>query len=226
MINFIIKEQFSHLKAAVLVTLGNLFILSAPSGAGKSSLVSALLAQKSSRPMQVSISHTTREPRPGEENGQHYHFVSVEEFKTLITKNAFYEHAQVFTNYYGTSEAAVDDQLAQGIDVFLDIDWQGAQQVRMRKPEVTTIFIAPPSKTELENRLHKRGQDSAEIIKSRMEQAQAECSHYQEFDYIIVNDDFEQALSELTTVVNNQRLKRKQQVQLHQQLFTDLLGEN
>ncbi|MFT5758775.1 MAG: guanylate kinase [Alteromonadaceae bacterium] len=226
MINFLIKEQFYYLKATVLVTHGNLFILSAPSGAGKSSLVSALLAQKSSRPMQVSVSHTTRAPRPGEKNGQHYHFVSVDEFKKLITKNSFYEHAQVFDNYYGTSEAAIDQQLAQGIDVFLDIDWQGAQQVRMKKPEVTTIFIAPPSKTELEKRLHKRGQDSADIIKSRMQQAQAQCSHYQEFDYIIVNDNFEQALADLTTVVNNQRLKRKQQVQLHQQLFADLLKVN
>jgi len=206
-----------------LVSHGNLFILSAPSGAGKSSLVNALLAQKSSRPMQVSVSHTTRAPRPGEVNGQHYHFVTVEEFQKLIKKNAFYEHAQVFDNYYGTSEVAIDEQLAQGIDVFLDIDWQGAQQVRMKKPEVTTIFIAPPSKAELEQRLHKRGQDSDETIKSRMKQAQSECSHYQEFDYIIVNDDFEQALKELTTVVNNQRLKRRQQVELHQQLFIDLL---
>jgi len=206
-----------------LVSHGNLFILSAPSGAGKSSLVNALLAQKSSRPMQVSVSHTTRAPRPGEINGQHYHFVTVEAFQKLIKKNAFYEHAQVFDNYYGTSEVAIDEQLAQGIDVFLDIDWQGAQQVRMKKPEVTTIFIAPPSKAELEQRLHKRGQDSDETIKSRMKQAQSECSHYQEFDYIIVNDDFEQALIELTTVVNNQRLKRRQQVELHQQLFIDLL---
>lgn len=207
-----------------MVTHGNLFILSAPSGAGKSSLVNALLAQKSSRPMQVSVSHTTRSPRPGEVNGQHYHFVSVDEFKKLISKNAFYEHAQVFDNYYGTSEVAIDEQLTQGIDVFLDIDWQGAQQVRMKKPEVTTIFIAPPSKQELEQRLHKRGQDSDDIIKSRMQQAQSECSHYQEFDYIIVNDDFKQALIDLTTVVNNQRLKRKQQVVLHKQLFADLLN--
>lgn len=174
--------------------------------------------------MQVSVSHTTRSPRPGEVNGQHYHFVSVDEFKKLISKNAFYEHAQVFDNYYGTSEVAIDEQLTQGIDVFLDIDWQGAQQVRMKKPEVTTIFIAPPSKQELEQRLHKRGQDSDDIIKSRMQQAQSECSHYQEFDYIIVNDDFKQALIDLTTVVNNQRLKRKQQVVLHKQLFADLLN--
>jgi guanylate kinase len=207
-----------------LTTKGNLFILSAPSGAGKSSLISALLKQASARPMQVSVSHTTRDPRPGEVNGQHYHFVSKTQFQQAITEHAFYEHAEVFGNYYGTSEIAIDQQLAQGIDVFLDIDWQGAQQVRMKKPEVTTIFISPPSKQELENRLRGRGQDSEEVIHSRMAQAQAECSHYQEFDYIIINDDFEQAKIDLTTIVNNQRLKRNQQAQQHQSLFDELLA--
>lgn len=208
-----------------MATLGNLFILSAPSGAGKSSLISALLKQESSRPMQVSVSHTTRDSRPGEENGQHYHFVSKNEFETLIHNNAFYEHAEVFGNYYGTSEVAIDEQLAKGIDVLLDIDWQGAQQVRMKKPSVTTIFICPPSKEELEKRLQGRGQDSQEVIDGRMAQAKSECSHYQEFDYIIVNDNFDQALSDLTTVVNNQRLKRSQQVIAHQTLFENLLSD-
>jgi guanylate kinase len=208
-----------------VTTPGNLFILSAPSGAGKSSLISALLKQKSLRPMQVSVSHTTRNMRPGEENGQHYHFVSKEEFESLIEKNSFYEHAEVFGNYYGTSSVAIDEQLAQGIDVLLDIDWQGAQQVRMKKPSVTTIFICPPSKAELEKRLQGRGQDSQEIIDGRMAQAQSECSHYQEFDYIIVNDDFDQALVDLTTIVDNQRLKRSQQVITHQTLFDNLLSE-
>lgn len=207
-----------------MTTKGNLFILSAPSGAGKSSLISALLKQTSVRPMQVSVSHTTRDPRPGETNGQHYHFVSKEVFQQAIAENTFYEHAEVFGNYYGTSEIAIDQQLAQGIDVFLDIDWQGAQQVRMKKPDVTTIFISPPSKQELENRLRGRGQDSEEVIQSRMAQAQAECSHYQEFDYIIINDDFEQAQIDLTTIVNNQRLKRSQQAQQHQSLFEELLA--
>jgi len=207
-----------------VTTPGNLFILSAPSGAGKSSLISALLKQDSARPMQVSVSHTTRDARPGEVNGQHYHFVSKQAFEADIEQNAFYEHAEVFGNYYGTSEAAIDEQLAQCIDVFLDIDWQGAQQVRMKKPSVTTIFICPPSRIELENRLRGRGQDSEEVIQSRMEQAQSECSHYQEFDYIIVNDDFDQALLDLTTVVNNQRLKRSQQTMSQQQLFADLLA--
>ena len=209
---------------------GNLFILSAPSGAGKSSLIKALLSQDSqeqqfsARPMQVSVSHTTRDPRPGENNGEHYHFVSVNEFKKQIGKNAFYEYAEVFGNYYGTSEVAIDVQLAQGIDVFLDIDWQGAQQVRMKKPSVTTIFISPPSKTELEKRLRDRGQDSEEIIANRMAQAQSECSHYQEFDYIIVNDNFEQAVTELKAIVLNQRLKCRQQVIAHQALFAEITG--
>lgn len=208
-----------------MITPGNLFILSAPSGAGKSSLIKALLSQESTRPMQVSVSHTTRDPRPGENNGEHYHFISVNKFKEQISKNEFYEHAEVFGNYYGTSETAIDLQLAQGIDVFLDIDWQGAQQVRMKKPDVTTIFISPPSKEELENRLTNRGQDSNEIIKSRMAQAKAECSHYNEFDYVIVNDDFNQALSDLTTIVNNQRLKCSQQSIAHQQMFNELLAD-
>ena len=213
-----------------MAVCGNLFILSAPSGAGKSSLITALLKQgmkadqASSRAMQVSVSHTTRQARPGEVDGQHYHFVSVREFKKQIDQKAFYEYAEVFGNFYGTSEVAIDKQLAQGIDVFLDIDWQGAQQVRMKKPEVTTIFISPPSRKELENRLCNRGQDSDEVIQSRMQQAKAECSHYQEFDYIIVNDDFDQALSDLTTIVNNQRLKRSQQVVKHENLFDDLLA--
>lgn len=208
-----------------MTTPGNLFILSAPSGAGKSSLIGALLKQGSARPMQVSVSHTTRDARPGEVDGQHYHFVSKKMFEVVIEQNAFYEHAEVFGNYYGTSEAAIDEQLAQGIDVFLDIDWQGAQQVRMKKPSVTTIFICPPSKVELEKRLKGRGQDSQEIIDGRMAQAQSECSHYQEFDYIIVNDDFDQALIDLTTIVNNQRLKRGQQVIAQQTLFDDLLSD-
>ncbi|QBY04137.1 guanylate kinase [Thalassotalea sp. HSM 43] len=204
---------------------GNLFILSAPSGAGKSSLIKALLQQSNGRKMQVSVSHTTRAPRPGEENGVHYHFVSKAEFEQKIAAGEFYEWAEVFGNYYGTSEAAIDAQLAQGIDVFLDIDWQGAQQVRMKKPTVTTIFICPPSRQELESRLRSRGQDSDEVIADRMAQAQSECSHYQEFDYIIVNDDFEQAVTDLQIVISNQRLKRSQQAQKHAALFDALLAE-
>jgi len=212
-----------------MVVSGNLFILSAPSGAGKSSLIKAMLetvstSKSASRKMQVSVSHTTRDARPGEINGEHYHFVSKPAFEKLINKGAFYEHAEVFGNYYGTSEAAIDAQLAQGIDVFLDIDWQGAQQVRMKKPSVTTIFICPPSKQALEERLKDRGQDSDEVIQGRMAQAQAECSHFEEFDYIIINDDFDQALTDLMTVVNNQRLKRSQQIVQHKALLDELVS--
>ncbi|SET41591.1 guanylate kinase [Thalassotalea agarivorans] len=203
---------------------GNLFVLSAPSGAGKSSLIAALLKQGSSRPLQVSVSTTTRDARPGENDGEHYHFVSKQQFEQQIEDGVFYEWAEVFGNYYGTSAAAIDEQLGKGIDVFLDIDWQGAQQVRMKKPNVTTIFITPPSKQILEKRLRDRGQDSEEVILDRMSKAQAEISHYNEFDYIIVNEDFDTALSELTTIVENQRLKRSQQVQKHKDLFDQLLA--
>ncbi|MDN3652380.1 guanylate kinase [Thalassotalea ponticola] len=204
---------------------GNLFILSAPSGAGKSSLIKALLEQHNSRPMQVSVSHTTRAPRPGEQDGVHYHFVSKEQFEQRIADGEFYEWAEVFGNYYGTSEAAIDAQLEQGIDVFLDIDWQGAQQVRLKKPQVTSIFICPPSISALEQRLRNRGQDSDEVIRDRMTAAKAECSHYQEFDYIVVNDDFEQALNDLNIIINNQRLKRSQQTQKYASLFEQLVSQ-
>lgn len=209
-----------------LATVGNLFILSAPSGAGKSSLINALLADQSKRAMQLSVSHTTRQPREGEIDGTHYHFVTVDTFKTQIDNGHFYEWAEVFGNYYGTSEVAIDEQLAKGIDVFLDIDWQGAQQVRAKKPDVTTIFICPPSTEELEKRLKGRGQDSDEVIQHRMSQAKSECSHYHEFDYIIVNDDFEQALTDLKTIVQAKRLKQSQQAEKHQLLFKDLLAND
>lgn len=202
-------------------TRGNLFILSAPSGAGKSSLIGALLEKHSD--MKVSVSHTTRSPRPGEENGVHYHFVSVDEFKALIEKNDFFEWAQVFDNYYGTSKQAIESQLAAGIDVFLDIDWQGAQQIRKLVDDVETIFILPPSKEELESRLNNRGQDSAEIIAGRMAKAQSETSHYNEYDYVVVNDDFDTALSEIETIVMAKRLSLKSQNVRHQALLENLL---
>ncbi len=200
---------------------GNLFILSAPSGAGKSSLISALLNKHSD--MKVSVSHTTRSPRPGEENAVHYHFVSADEFKALIAKDDFFEWAQVFDNYYGTSKQAIESQLDAGIDVFLDIDWQGAQQVREIMPSVQTIFILPPSKAELEQRLNNRGQDSAEVIAGRMAKAQSETSHYNEYDYVVVNDDFETALSNIETIVLAQRLTLKAQASRHHDLITNLL---
>ncbi|MBB1431420.1 guanylate kinase [Pseudoalteromonas sp. SG43-4] len=202
-------------------TRGNLFILSAPSGAGKSSLINALL--KKHADMKVSVSHTTRAPRPGEENGVHYHFASTDEFKALIAKDDFFEWAQVFDNYYGTSKQAIESQLDAGIDVFLDIDWQGAQQVRKIMPSVQTIFILPPSKEELEQRLNNRGQDSAEVIASRMAKAQSETSHYNEYDYVIVNDDFETALGDIEMIVMAQRLTQKAQEERHQVLLNSLL---
>ncbi|AOT06977.1 guanylate kinase [Pseudoalteromonas luteoviolacea] len=205
------------------MTRGNLFILSAPSGAGKSSLIKALLDKQAN--IKVSVSHTTRSPRPGENNGEHYHFVTVEAFKALIEKGDFFEWAQVFENYYGTSKQAIEDQLNNGIDVFLDIDWQGARQVRSLMPEVKTIFILPPSQSELEQRLNNRGQDSQEVIAARMSEAKSESSHYDEFDYVIVNDDFETALTELEHIVVAARLQTKAQQARHKALIAELLAD-
>ncbi|MCE9687923.1 guanylate kinase [Shewanella sp. AS16] len=203
---------------------GNLFIVSAPSGAGKSSLLSALL-KDAPADMQVSVSHTTRSPRPGEVDGQHYHFVSVEQFKALIADEAFFEWAEVFGNFYGTSRRVIEDTLAKGIDVFLDIDWQGAQQVKALMPEAIGVFILPPSKAELERRLTGRGQDSSEVIAARMAQAVSEMSHYDEYDFIIVNDEFEQALADLRVIIGSQRLTRASQCHTHNDMLNDLLAD-
>ncbi|BAJ04047.1 guanylate kinase [Shewanella violacea] len=203
---------------------GNLFIVSAPSGAGKSSLISALLQDKPAD-KQVSVSHTTRQPRPGEVNGQHYHFVTKEEFKALITENAFFEWAEVFGNYYGTSRKVIEQTLTDGIDVFLDIDWQGAQQVKKVMPEAIGIFILPPSRTELEKRLTGRGQDSKEVIASRMAQAASEISHYNEYDFIIINDDFDTALADLVAIIRSQRLTDTGQIHAHNDMIQGLLAD-
>ena len=202
---------------------GNLFILSAPSGAGKSSLINALLERH--QDMKVSVSHTTRSARPGEENGVHYHFVTQDEFKQVIDESGFLEWAQVFDNYYGTSKQSIEQQLSAGIDVFLDIDWQGARQIRKLVDDVRTIFIVPPSKQELESRLNSRGQDSAEVIAGRMAKAQSETSHYNEYDYLIVNDDFNQALQQLETIVLASRLAQSNQALKHKNLLQDLLAD-
>lgn len=201
---------------------GNLFILSAPSGAGKSSLIHALLGQH--QDMQLSVSHTTRAPRPGEVDGVHYHFVSVDEFKALIAQNNFLEWAEVFGNYYGTSRTAIEQVLVQGRDVFLDIDWQGARQIKQQVPSVLSIFILPPSVAELEKRLNQRGQDSQEVIAKRMQQAKSEISHVTEYDYVLVNDDFQQCLKDLQQVVLGQRLTLQKQQQRQQALLTELLA--
>lgn len=202
---------------------GNLFILSAPSGAGKSSLINALLGKHAD--MQLSVSHTTRAPRAGEQDGVHYHFVSVDTFKQLIADGVFLEWAEVFGNYYGTSKAAIADQLARGIDVFLDIDWQGAQQIRPQVPGVLSVFILPPSVAELEKRLQGRGTDSAEVIAKRMQQARSEISHFPEYDYVLVNDDFQQCLAQFEAVVLAARQTLAKQQQKQQALFASLLAE-
>jgi len=176
---------------------GTLYIVSAPSGAGKSSLIQALLKTQPLYDTQVSVSHTTRAPRPGEVHGEHYFFVDHDEFRAMIGRDAFLEHAEVFGNFYGTSRETIEQVLATGVNVFLDIDWQGAQQIRKKMPDSRSIFILPPSKDELDRRLRGRGQDSEEVIAKRMEQAVAEMSHYAEYDYLIVNDDFDAALSDL-----------------------------
>lgn len=203
---------------------GNLFVISAPSGAGKSSLISALL-QNNNGGMQVSVSHTTRQPRPGEIHGQHYHFVSVDEFKKLIADDAFFEWAEVFGNFYGTSKQVIKETLAKGIDVFLDIDWQGAKQVKSIMSNAIGIFILPPSRTELERRLTGRGQDSQDVIDARMALAVSEMSHYHEYDFLLVNDNFNQALKDLDSIIASQRLTYTSQIHTHSGMLKDLLVE-
>lgn len=200
---------------------GTLYVFSAPSGAGKTSLVKALLEKTGS--IGVSVSHTTRDPRPGEENGKDYNFVSQDEFKALIDQNAFLEHAQVFDNFYGTSQIWVESELAAGRDVILEIDWQGAAQIRQQMPDTVTVFILPPSREELHSRLTGRGQDSEETIERRMRDAVSEMSHYNEFDYIIINDDFEAALEQLRSVVLARRQRAAAQTQIHADLLKNLL---
>ncbi|WVD68170.1 guanylate kinase [Orbus wheelerorum] len=202
---------------------GTLFIVSAPSGAGKSSLINAYLKQNSQQQANVSISHTTRQPRPGENHGEHYYFVDHHEFESLIEQDAFVEYAKVFENYYGTSKAAIDGKLKQGINIFLDIDWQGARQVREKMPNAKSIFILPPSLTELEKRLIKREQDSAETIAKRMQKAKSEMSHYSEYDYLIINDDFNCALDALNIIIKAENLRTDKQFLLHQDVIDNLI---
>lgn len=204
--------------------LGQLYIVSAPSGAGKTSLVKALLDQMSD--IGVSVSHTTRAPRPGEENGVNYHFVSVEQFQQMIAAEAFIEHAQVFDNFYGTSKAAVEANLQAGQDVILEIDWQGAQQVRRLWPNSIGIFILPPSLPELASRLNGRGQDSADVIAKRMAQAQSEMIHYDEYDFILINDQFEHCLLQFVAIITAQRLTLSRQTAQNAALLQDLVASN
>ena len=203
-------------------SIGTLFIISAPSGAGKTSLVKALV--ESTSDICVSVSHTTRQQRPGEQDGINYHFINVDQFKLMLNQSAFLEHADVFGNYYGTSQRWVEQQLANGIDVILEIDWQGAQQVRELMPEANSIFIVPPSKAALQERLEKRGQDDANVISQRMAAAVSEMVHYVEYDYLVINDNFNQALQQLQAIVLASRQHLTKQQIRHQSLLTQLLS--
>ncbi|MCC5854187.1 MAG: guanylate kinase [Idiomarina sp.] len=204
---------------------GNLFVVAAPSGAGKSSLINALLQRHPDNSMQVSVSTTTRAPRPGEQDGVHYHFVDEKTFLEQVEAGEFYEYAKVFDHYYGTSKTVIEDTLKDGADVFLDIDWQGARQVKASYPGVHTIFILPPSNAELERRLRTRGQDSDEVIARRMAKAQHEMSHYAEFSYLIVNSDFDQSVKDFEHIVLSQRMRRSKQQIRHREILQDLLAE-
>jgi len=199
----------------------NLFVIFAPSGAGKTSLVKAVV--DSTNDIQVSISHTTREARPGEVNGVHYHFVDQAGFSELREQGDFLEHAEVFGNYYGTSQTWVEQSLNNGTDVILEIDWQGAQQVRKLMPCIC-ICILPPSIDTLRSRLNARGQDDSEVINSRMQEALDEISHYNEADFIIINDDFDTAKRELKSIVVASRRRTELQVQRHQKLLSELFN--
>lgn len=201
---------------------GTLYIVSAPSGAGKTSLVTELIKQDPH--VRVSVSHTTRAMRPGEAHGVNYHFVVHEEFKALIAQGDFLEHAEVFGNFYGTSRSALQETLDQGFDLILEIDWQGAQQVRKLMPEARSIFILPPSQQALRQRLDGRGQDSEEIIAGRMKEAVSEMEHYDEYEYVIINDDFDVALDDLKAVFRSNRLLLKKQKQRHEALLKQLVG--
>ena len=204
---------------------GTLFIVSAPSGAGKSSLIKALLDANPSSDMMVSVSHTTRAVRPGEIDGVHYHYISEPEFKQQIANEEFFEWAEVFGNYYGTSRVTIEKTLARGIDIFLDIDWQGARQIKQQIADARGIFILPPSREELERRLNSRGQDSDDIIAGRMAEAEAEMSHYNEYDYLIINDDFATALEDLHAIVRAERLGSSKQAAKNSVIMKDLLAK-
>ena len=178
---------------------GRLFVIAAPSGAGKTSLVRALMEREPS--LRFSVSYTTRKQRPNEVHGRDYFFVDKAEFEAMVARGEFLEHARVFDNYYGTALAQVETSLAGGQDLILEIDWQGAQQIRAKLPECHSIFILPPSRDELERRLRGRGTDAEDVIQRRLRDAASDMTHWSEFDYVVVNDDFERALAELQAVV-------------------------
>ncbi|WP_353573263.1 guanylate kinase [Candidatus Albibeggiatoa sp. nov. BB20] len=202
---------------------GHLYIISAPSGTGKTSLVKALLADTEN--LKVSVSHTTRPSREGEVHGVNYYFVDTAEFEAMLTENTFLEHASVFGNYYGTSKTWVESQLQQGIDIILEIDWQGAEKVRQLMPDAIGIFILPPSKQALSQRLYGRGKDNDEVIQRRLQAAIDEMRHCHEFDYLVVNDDFDHALQELQAIILSHRLKQSVQKNNLSELLQNLLAD-
>lgn len=201
---------------------GTLYIVSAPSGAGKTSLVKAL--SESLPGVAVSVSHTTRAMRPGEHDGVNYHFVSRQDFEAMVARDGFLEHARVFDHHYGTGRSQVESQLERGLDVILEIDWQGARQVRERMPGSLSLFILPPSREVLAQRLRGRGQDPEEVIQRRMRDAEAQMGHYDEFDHIVINDEFQVALGEMRCIIVAQRLRREVQRERHRALLASLLG--
>jgi guanylate kinase len=202
---------------------GTLYIISAPSGAGKSSLLRALLETMGGS-LALSVSHTTRSPRPGEVNGKDYHFIDVVTFREMVDGNAFFEHAQVFDNFYGTSKQGVTEQLQAGFDVILEIDWQGARLIRELMPAAVSIFILPPSREALQQRLQDRGQDDEAVIARRMRAAVSEMSHHDEYHYLVINDVFQTALDELKAILFSHRLRLPAQQRRHAGLLAALLA--
>lgn len=200
--------------------IGKLFIVAAPSGAGKTTLVRHLLENESD--IRLSISHTTRQPRSGEANGREYHFVAVDEFKAMIKRDDFLEWAEVHGNYYGTSRSWIESEMAQGRDVLLEIDWQGAQQVRRAFPHATGIFVLPPSMDILQQRLAGRGTDAPAVVARRIAAARDEMRHADEFDYVIINTDLQRAVTDLRSIVTASRLQFAVQRQRHASLFASL----
>ena len=205
-----------------MTSIGTLYTVSAPSGAGKTSLVNALIERCGG--LKVSVSHTTRPMRPAEKDGVNYHFVSENAFVDMLDRAEFLEHAHVFGNLYGTSSIWLEDQLKQGLDIILEIDWQGARQVKRLLPETQSIFILPPSRDALQQRLSLRGQDDPDIIEDRMNAAVAEMSHYIESDFLVVNKDFDQALEELQFIVISQRLRTSRQQRILSGMLENLLN--
>ena len=204
------------------MTKGTLYVISAASGAGKTSLVSALLKQLVD--IEVSVSHTTRAPREGEIDGKDYHFISDEKFQEMVAAGDFFESASVFGNMYGTSRQHIQEQLLKGKDVILEIDWQGARQIRQLVTDCKSIYILPPSVAELRERLTSRGKDDEKIIEQRMREAVNEMSHYAEFEYLLINDDFDEALDSLASIIKGERMLFEHQQQKHADLLAELLA--